>query len=96
MEKVTQLDNSQEPDVGAVTNDAIPVKKHETNLNRQIAYESEAAYRARISTGVGVRKQSCEELDDDDSPGEKMRHGTSSRKETRQGASEEDNVDYSC
>lgn len=53
VEKITGLDNSQEPAGGAVTKDAIPVKKPGIKLGRQIANESKAAYRARISTWGG-------------------------------------------
>ena len=37
--EVTHLDNSQSPDVGAVTKEAIHVKRHGVEMDRQIAYE---------------------------------------------------------
>ena len=93
--EVTKRDNSQELEVVAGTEDAIPVKKHGVNLGRQIAYGSQEAYRSRISNGSDERQPSSEDKDDGDIPGGKMRKGAATRKETRQGDTEEEIIgDY--
>ena len=93
--EVDQMGNFQESAGGAVTNAAIPVQKPGIKRNHRIAYESKTAYRARVSDGVEDIPPSGEERDQDDSPGEKIRKGTSSRKATRQGDSGEEYSDDS-
>ena len=61
--KVAQMGNFQEPEVGAVTKDAIPVSKQGIKLNRQISYASEASYRSRVSNGVEGIQPLSEERD---------------------------------
>ena len=53
-------------------------------------------YRARAPAGEAEILPPSEERDQDDSPGEKFRKGTASRKVTRQEESDEENIDDSC
>lgn len=90
VEKVTQRNNLQEPADGTEPKAAIHAQKPGIKLNRRIAYETQAAHRARVTTGSDEIPPPRKEGGQDDSAGEKFRKGTASRKVTRQDESDDE------
>ena len=63
VEKVAQLDNSQEHADGTEPKSAIPEQKPGIKLTHRIAYEAQAEYRARVTTGAEEMLPPSEERD---------------------------------